>query len=110
MTHGLFQPDVQVPELVRRVVVQGEHILEAVETRRGLAERVIVRETGVPGERPDVDRRRDNIRHFEGCAAWWHRAARDGCYRVWRSGDRTFVCVALQHLLSRKAGFYGVLS
>lgn len=55
MTHGLFQPDVQVPELVRRVVIQGEHVLEAIEARRRLAERVVVRETGVTRERPDVN-------------------------------------------------------
>lgn len=65
MTYSLFEPDIQAPERVRCVVIQSEQVLEAVESRRGLAERVAARETGVPCERPDVDRSRDDGRHIE---------------------------------------------
>lgn len=109
MTYGLFQPDVQSPKLVRRIVIQAEHVLEAVEARRRLAERVVARETGVSGKRPDVDRWRDNKRHFQGSTrgsgAW------DGC-RVQHAGDGTFVCIALQRLeeQERFAGVWKVIS
>lgn len=99
MTHGLFQPDVQSPELVRRVVIQAEHVFEAVEARRRLAERVVARETGVSEKRPDVDRWRDNKRHFQGSTG--RGGARGEC-RVQHTGDRTFVCIALQRLEERE--------
>lgn len=81
VTHGLFQPDVQAPKLVRRIVIQGEHVLEEVEARRGLAKRVVTREAGVPRERPDVDRRRDDEGHFKNRRAGRSHWVRDG-YRV----------------------------
>jgi len=73
---GLFQPDIQAPELVRRVDTQRDHVLEAMETRRRCAKRVVAREAGVPGERPDVDRGGYDERHFEGSAR--RRRARGG--------------------------------
>jgi len=109
VTHGLFQPDVQSPEFVRRIVIQAEHVLEAVEARRGLAERVVARETGVSGKRPDVDRWRDNKRHVQGCTR--RSGACDG-WRVQHASDRTFVCIAFQRLeeQERSAGIWKVLS
>jgi len=109
VTHGLLQPDVQSSELVRRIVIQAEHVLEAVEARRGLAEQVVAREAGVSGKRPDVDRWRDNKRHFQGSTR--RGGARDGC-RVQHASDRTFVCIALQRLEEqvRSAGVWKLLS